>query len=765
LFVLNLHPVAKNLPNAPAILEQEVEELGPKLAFSGYDLYTTRFGETLNDDIETYLFGKIDKAGADAVRAWIAGDPARMHYKFEDFFLYMDAQKLRTPKGLDWILKHFQGLPQLELMKQMQALRQMHCTMWAEGVREIVSATKSSVKFLVSDHPVTIYHPMLAPDVTECHYPEDPGIDLIGSQTIFALDANHCLILTNLENVRNQDQATLLSRRTNARFRGSSMARTDTLIRGRQLDEASVHAVNFVLKARAKKFVAAADPAWLYPEKYCRLAWQDIAKVLLPRKDLWQFGGEMYFQYTDGTSGYRDQFGRTSTAHEYLTKSTTANLGPNDRCGCGSGIAFRDCCTDIPLQKRPSWSMLSIRERNLALVRAIHDILDLRQGTTWDDVRRSLSNTQVSRIHGAFAALWPRDTQLVELLPRPQQRRSRAVFLGVMDVRTLSTQVTGMLAYIDEIVVPHPFVNGNGVRPEYSPVLQPQIFREQTLREVYTLLILEPWIAAGRVHLVPDPLDYDTGFQQEILTISKDFDKGFKLGPIDEVRAQALIKDDYQRAVKRLPIASLKAYIKRQMAGAGTPMADAEIDLIANHQKAELANDPLSLMDPPNSTGKGGEMRVVKSFAREAGLFLATLTGSMVYTDSDTQWARLHEPDGVHQYDQNPAAQQAVRGLSGIYIHVPIDTYEFQVATANSAKIRAILRTAAAAIQKGLSFDIDAALLAAAPPAERSITYRLHASVPLNGFQRIDVTRLILTFGRSDDTASVSLALFLEPTS
>jgi hypothetical protein len=103
LHVLNLRQSVRSLPNAPLLLEPEVEELGPKLAFKEFDLYTTRLGETLNDDIETFLFGKIDKSGADAVRGWISGNPVQIHRWFQEFFAYMDAQRLRTPKGLDWI--------------------------------------------------------------------------------------------------------------------------------------------------------------------------------------------------------------------------------------------------------------------------------------------------------------------------------------------------------------------------------------------------------------------------------------------------------------------------------------------------------------------------------------------------------------------------------------------------------------------------------------------------------------------------------------
>ena len=63
----------------------------------------------------------------------------------------------------------------------MPRLRDMNCTIWTEGVREVVSAKNSSVKFLVSDHPVTIYHHEVPPDATVCDYPNDPGVVLIGS--------------------------------------------------------------------------------------------------------------------------------------------------------------------------------------------------------------------------------------------------------------------------------------------------------------------------------------------------------------------------------------------------------------------------------------------------------------------------------------------------------------------------------------------------------------------------------------------------------
>jgi hypothetical protein len=765
LHVLNLHPAARSLPEAPGLMEPEIEELDAKLAFKEIDLYTTRFGETLNDDIETFLFGKIDKCGADAVRAWAEGDPVKIQRRFEDFFSYMDAQKLRTPKGLDWILKQYRGLPQIALMEQMQSLRQMHCTMWSESVREIVSAVKSPVKFLVSDHPVTIYHPMLPPDAIECQYPDDPGIELIGSQTVYALNANYCLILTILEHAKDPDSADLLSRRTNARFRGATMVRTDALIRGRELSEAEVHAINRVIKARARKYVASLDPSWLYPERYCTQPWEAIANILLPRNELWRFGGEMYIGYEDGTSTYRDQFGRTSKAHEWLTKPLLANEPePDAPCGCGSGIAFGECCADRIPHRRPSWTVMSIRERNLAHIRGIEHILGLdKEQPSWLDVRRDLTNDQVRQIHTLHAALWPTDTQLIELLPRPQSKRSRAVYLGMTDARTVSITVTGLLHYVDELILVHPFVNANGVNPEFSPVHHPEQFREQTLRSVFLLMVLESGINDGRIHLVPDPLDYDVGFREEIIAITERNGNEVKMGPVDKKLSRLLCHDEMMRAVKRMPPAELKAYIKRKISDEAQQPTEAVINSIVDIWKKELEQDPFALLEPLGSE-KRGEFRMLKGFARETGLFMATLTGSIVYTESDTQWARLHETDGVHQYEPGPATEGVVRCLENVYVKVPTLSYYHEAEPSGASEIRTLLRRAAVALKEGVTVDIAAQVTGTKVPSfeEGFLLYKLRASAPQNGFQRTDVSRLTVTFGRVDDVMPVQLGLFLE---
>lgn len=182
------------------------------------DLYTTIFGQHVNDDVERFLFGKVDDEGAKAVRAFVDTNIAGWHEHFTNFFSFIDTQKLRTPKGLDWVKSQYPSLTQMELMIEMQSIRNLHCAIWAEGVRELVSAEESDVKFLLSDHPVTIYNHVCDPRHDLCKYPYDPSVQLKASQTLFPLDKNHCLILTNLEYAKNPGSIDPTEKRTHPKL-------------------------------------------------------------------------------------------------------------------------------------------------------------------------------------------------------------------------------------------------------------------------------------------------------------------------------------------------------------------------------------------------------------------------------------------------------------------------------------------------------------------------------------------------------------------
>ncbi len=307
LHVMNLKRETASLPGGGIITNPEFEELGPKSCFVRSDLYSIEARNLPPDLIEKTLFGEIDRIGANAVRAWTSGDFKKEHDFHQAFYEYLDAQKIRTLKGLGWLKRKYPKLNQNQLMDELLKLRTAHCVMWTESVREIVNAKSSFVKFISSDHPVTVFNSGSPPTVPIYSFPYEPAIGLNGSQTVFPMDRDHCLILTNLEYAKIRRGENPLKERINARYGGETIVRTDITIRKRSLSSENVMAINYLIKTQADRQIVAGKREWLPPEAF---SWKEIGKVLMPNQDdLWEYGGESYFGMKDGTVIYQDQFG------------------------------------------------------------------------------------------------------------------------------------------------------------------------------------------------------------------------------------------------------------------------------------------------------------------------------------------------------------------------------------------------------------------------------------------------------------------------
>lgn len=773
LFYLSLNS-QERLPDGRIIQYREVNEWPPSRCFYKDDLYTTQFGEVLNDEIERLLMGTIDTVGAKAVSALSTGDPSDVHDSFQSFFEYLDTQKLRTPKGLDWIKSRYPRLTQVELMVEMQGLRQMHCTMWVEGVREIVSAEDSDVKFIVTDHPVTIYNAACPPDSSVCIYPDDPPIEWIGSQTLFVLDESHCLILTNLEYAENHGAVDLTARRTNARYRGQGLVRTDAFIRTRKFSRDEVIAVNYLLKRRAHRNIAAGNKDWLYPERYFTGDWGAIGKILLPRDELWQFGGELYVGYKDGAVYYQDAFGRTSGAHKYLQKKHRTDVGPNDSCGCGSGKKYKKCCEGRPEEDRPSWDVYSIRERNLMFSHCVQGILGLDKEKTWEDVRRDLSDEQVKEIHEAYGSLWPKDTDIASLLPRQNQKISRGVYIGTIDPRTVAVVALGLLTYVDEIVLPNPFINPAYIKPEASPTQSPAQHKEQTLKNVALLLDLEPFIYAGIVHLIPDPTDFNEELRKQVWHMAEERTKNWEPSKEDMRQFDCLMEDDFQRSFRRLSIDSQR----RQFRKIDPELKEEILEQCLAIMKQQQEEDPLALLQPLEPGRDNSQFRIIKGFNFEIALFLAGLTGAFVYTDALVHWKHLHEHTRAGNDPQTEAFWRLqTDGVKAIMFPIEHDGNKLmqdRLTGGHLGSIRSLITRILSVMQNNADHanlspmitQLDSALKKVRQKQEEQsletvFGMQLELSVSGAGFENNTARRLLLTFGRAKDVSTVSIAILL----
>ncbi len=181
--------------------------------------------------------------------------------------------------------------------------------MWSEGVWEIVGARQSPTKFLVSDEPVTFYNRRIFP--SEVKFPGDIELDRVGTRTLFPLGPESCLIITHTELTRKPTLSPVQAR-NNARAYSTTMRYLGDIQFGREFEEGEVIRVNFILKSRATRYIAASNREWLYPERNIPISdWSKLDDdwFLMPNLDRVPFatgvlaGGE-------GFSWAQDEYGR-----------------------------------------------------------------------------------------------------------------------------------------------------------------------------------------------------------------------------------------------------------------------------------------------------------------------------------------------------------------------------------------------------------------------------------------------------------------------
>jgi len=293
----------------------ERRQLGPINCFHQEHLYTMFFGINATDVIEKAFFGKIDNDGSQSL-------PFFHEYEFNehseksvhDLVDFMGAQKLRTPKGLDFLKTVVRDASDHHrALLAMQRLFQVHTTMWMECVWEVMYCDNSPTKFIVTDHPVRAYNKGCFPKSPLCLYPHAPPIDLLGTHTIFPLGLNRCLVLTNLGYVRDPD-TNPMKQRVNPRAYQTTMFDLRKIQTGRQMTEREVQATNYILKTGARRYVAAAEKEWLYPEKhFTKTMWNKVGDrfFLMPDPRKASFTTDIVMGFTGGGAIGFDEYGRT----------------------------------------------------------------------------------------------------------------------------------------------------------------------------------------------------------------------------------------------------------------------------------------------------------------------------------------------------------------------------------------------------------------------------------------------------------------------
>lgn len=773
----DLHPEMHPLPDGTSRPGRSRFRSAPKQCFVQRDLYSTFFGPLVSDEIEKRLFGAADNDGAPAIKAFIGEDVSEWHEHFQTLFRFIDVQKLRTPKGLDWLRAQYPRLSQNQLMMEMQALQAIHCTIWTESVREIVSAVDSDIKFIISDHPVTVYNHALPPSSEACRYPLDPWIALKASQTIYPLDRDHCLILTNLEYAKDADIAPT-EKRTFARNYRSSMVRTDAFPRLRRLNGDEVKQINRVIKARARRFIAAGQEQWLDPECGDEASWASLRDVLRPpERALFGFGGEMLAKFEDGSVHYQDQFGRTGRGSDFLKKEIIeGELRSGDACGCGSGVTFKSCCKPLPVKLRPSWAERGIRERNLMLYRGVTNILGIDQGRDWLEIRRGLTDEQIRDVYVLYRALWPIETDILQLLPKPDGR-PRAVYTGALHPVAMMDFALGAPLYFGELIVENPFVHAAHVRPDFSPIDNPHTYHQEFIKTVFLFLTLMPLVETGYVNLIPDPTVFDLHLHQQMMALAQHRSATMKVSLDAEPRVSDLMEADFKRNLMSMSEDGMRSQLRRMC----NEMTDADIDDVVVYMRRARDEDPLAAVQDGLLDGKGGQLNLSKMAPTfEMALYIAQATGASIVTDSPHRWREMQLAVARQGGGQPMRISSFAKVMSASpvgFVNDPKDFFRLAETGAFEGYpklMRDAFKYLAKVDERGPKPNWEASLAARLrrlqqdsqhrlrKKASSFSTARMHGLFPTGGIQDNTVNRLLVMSSSEHHLPSVPMAFYIE---
>jgi hypothetical protein len=308
-------------------------------------------------------------------------------------------------------------------------------------------------------------------------------------------------------------------------------------------------------------------------------------------------------------------------------------------CGCGQGRLFKDCCQSKPEALRPAWNEVSIRERNLMRQNGIVKVLELESGKDWIQIRRELTDDKISKIYNLYEALWPLETDLLALLPKPDGV-ARAVYTGSIHPSSINDFALAAPLYFGEMIVAHPFIHSGIMKKEFSPTKNPKSHRQEFLKTILFFLNVMPLVDLGLVNLIPDPCDFDIHLRDQMMSMAQARHARTQFDPKNEPRLRKLIEEEHKRSIMLMPPDAMRRQLRKIM-----PHLDvAQVEATMRYMELHKESDPLAVLQEGSLEGGkgGGQMTAFKCVPNfEMTMYLAQATGACIVTDSPFRWTEV----------------------------------------------------------------------------------------------------------------------------
>ncbi|MFP5204176.1 MAG: SEC-C metal-binding domain-containing protein [Acidobacteriota bacterium] len=309
--------------------------------------------------------------------------------------------------------------------------------------------------------------------------------------------------------------------------------------------------------------------------------------------------------------------------------------GRNDLCHCNSGKKYKKCCLDLDqtAEKRLSIARTpqTLRERNLTLLAATTEIFHLER--PWDKVKEGMSDARIRAFYEFVADLWPPDTPIETTLPAPEGNL-RALYLGENMPEAMVQNVFRFSLYADQIVLTHPFENPNRIREQFNPIAHPEEWRAQTLRTIYQLHMVAPWIVAGIVMLIPDPGDFNYPLMIKMFKMAE-----ARLGK-EFLTENDVEMSGYREVMQKQFFLSPPSYLARMARETIPGISDKEVQDLLDYAAEVRKSDPLLINDTLDKMP--GQMTTAKTGANlEMGLYICQNIGAFPYTNLPFRWKEI----------------------------------------------------------------------------------------------------------------------------
>ena len=311
------------------------------------------------------------------------------------------------------------------------------------------------------------------------------------------------------------------------------------------------------------------------------------------------------------------------------------SLGRNDPCHCGSGRKYKKCC--LPLEQgRPGRGELAasaqtLREKNKALMAATSEIFGLVR--PWEKVKASLCDAQISEFYTFVADLWPVRTDLNSLMPAPDSTL-RALYLGENEPEAMLENVFRFCLYSDQIVLLNPFDNPNVIADQFNPIYHPGEWKLQTLRLIFHLASLAPWIDAGLVILLPDPGDFNRQLRVKTWDLAQERLKGWAPSPDDIENTQI------KRRTMRTLLLAPRQYFDRKLRETNPGITDDRVREVLDYIEQQRQADPLLLNETLDRMPT--QIMATRTGANlEMGMYICQATGAFPYTNLRFRWKEI----------------------------------------------------------------------------------------------------------------------------